>query len=334
MLRALADDLLGQGLVNVAFAAAMGQPERSPILATDAASRHDFAQTDGGRNPGPWQLPVAGTGKLPSTRWHVSGSLLGLDLELAEYSVMRLSSKPPPRRPTINEQDQRGLTTLLALAELASITDDDQELVVGAMRRGRDRVAAIRTAAGAEHVADEIRLAPARRTLLPWIAVHDPARLHAFLSPSELLWLGLETKPVGAKLHAWGAPAVRRLGCLCVRLLDRRPWETIAGRWNLGLLASAFPDLNLRLAELLTDLQMPASLLIPVLAAATVDFNENATSRDPDDRRGPVEFVQALSVQRVEEYLSLLTADGPLVPLDEDRSADAADVTIRTGASR
>jgi hypothetical protein len=138
---------------------------------------------------------------------------------------------------------------------------------------------------------------------------------------------------VGANLQAWGAPAGRRLGCLCVRLLDRRPWETIAGRWNLGLLASAFPDLNLRLAELLTDLQMPASLLIPVLAAATVDFNENATSRDQDDRRGPVEFVQRLGVQRVEEYLSLLTADGPLVPLEE-RSADAADVTITTGASR
>jgi hypothetical protein len=106
-------------------------------------------------------------------------------------------------------------------------------------------------------------------------------------------------------------------------MLDREPLETFAGRWHFGFLASGLADLNLRLAELLSDLKMPAPLLAPVLAAATLDFIENATSRDPDDRRGPIEFVQALGVERVEQYLALLTTDGPLVPV----SADGAEST-------
>ena len=62
-------------------------------------------------------------------------------------------------------------------------------------------------------------------------------------------------------------------------------------------------------------MKMPAALLAPVLASATLDLVNTATSRDQDDRRGLVEFVNALRVERVEEYLGLLTTDGPLVPV-------------------
>ena len=62
---------------------------------------------------------------------------------------------------------------------------------------------------------------------------------------------------------------------------------------------------------------MPPSLLAPVLSSATLEFVNLAISRDPDDRRGPIEFVQALRRDRVEAYLALLTTDGPLVPIDE-----------------
>ena len=81
--------------------------------------------------------------------------------------------------------------------------------------------------------------------------------------------------------------------------------------------ASAFPDLNLRLAELLAELHMPAELLGPVLTAGVLEFVNSAMSRDPDDRRALVEFVQSLRLDRLEMYLALLTTDGPLVPLGE-----------------
>lgn len=61
---------------------------------------------------------------------------------------------------------------------------------------------------------------------------------------------------------------------------------------------------------------MPAPLLAPVLAAAVLDLVDTATTRDSDDRRGLVEFVRALRPERVEQYLALLTTDGPLVPVD------------------
>ncbi len=62
---------------------------------------------------------------------------------------------------------------------------------------------------------------------------------------------------------------------------------------------------------------MPAVLLAPVLTAAALDFVNSVASRDPDDRRGLVEFVQSLRPDRVEQYLALLTTDGPLVPLGD-----------------
>jgi hypothetical protein len=327
---ALADDLLARGLTDVAYAVAMGQPGRSAISAGDAASRHEF----GGHRDrtGPWQLPVRGTGIIPARGWHMVGSLLGLDIALADFALIRLSSKPPSRRPTMDDVDRKVMTEVVALVEPAALTELDRDSVVDTVRNGRIRLAAVRTHTDAAAVADEIRLAPSRRTLMPWIAAHDPARLPAFLSPIELFWLGLDAKPVDARLHPWGGPAEPRLGCLCVQMLDRRPWETFAGRWHLGFLASGLSDLNLRLAELLSELKMPAPLLAPVLAAATVDFTENATSRDPDDRRGPIEFVQALGVDRVEQYLALLTTDGPLVPVAAEGGEAAAAGT--SGASR
>ena len=75
---------------------------------------------------------------------------------------------------------------------------------------------------------------------------------------------------------------------------------------------------------------MPAALLGPVLAAATIDFVDSAISRDPDDRRGLVEFVQSLHTERVEQYLALLTTDGPLVPLEESPAAADARTDARS----
>jgi hypothetical protein len=132
-----------------------------------------------------------------------------------------------------------------------------------------------------------------------------------------LLQIGLGDVPDDSTLHAWGAPVLSRTGCLCLRLPRREPGEVIAGRWGSGVFVSAFPDLNLRLAELLAEMQMPPALLGPVLASATLDFVNTLVSRDEDDRRGLVEFVQALDRTRLEQYLALLTTDGPLVPLDD-----------------
>jgi hypothetical protein len=98
------------------------------------------------------------------------------------------------------------------------------------------------------------------------------------------------------------------------------------------MIAAGFPDLNLRLAELLTELHMPAELLAPVLTSATLDFVNTAISRDPDDQRGPLEFVQGLRGERLEQYLALLTTDGPLVPIGETAARVGENLTTSLGS--
>jgi hypothetical protein len=231
----------------------------------------------------------------------------------------------------LNELDRRAFIDAVALMAPASLTDADRKVIVAAIQRGRARLEAVRTPTDGLAIAIDTKLSPLRRTLLSWTITHDPGRVATFLSPSELLWLGLGSVSTEA-LRPWGAPAGWRLGCLCLQLVDRRPWESFAGRWQAPMMASAFPDLNLRLAELLTDLHMPAALLAAVLPAATQDFIDGAVSRDLDDRRALVEYVQALGEDRLEQYLALLTTDGPLVPVGtaaadrEDRRPLSRDV--------
>jgi hypothetical protein len=320
-IKLLADDLTARGLKEIVYAAALGQPERTPISAGDAADRHDFSMRLANRRMAPWNVPVVGAD--PWRGWHVVGAILGLDVQLADFAQQRVSMRPPKRKPTLDDDQRRLLIETIAIVAPARLTDADRDSITRLMEKGRARLAAVRSGAEAVEIADEIRLSPARRTLLPWVVANDPERLGAFLGPMELLWLGLEKAPVAASLDAWGAPAEPRLGCFCVQLLDRRPWELFAGRWQSGIFSGAFPDLNLRLAEMLAQLKMPGALLPAVLTAATPDVAETSTSRDHDDRRALVEVVQALKVERLEQYLALLTSDGPLVP--EDPSAGSAD---------
>ena len=320
-LRLLADELLAAGLMEMAYAAALGPRDGVSVLAGDAASRHDFGLHAGFGSSAAWNLAVPGTDA--AQHWRLTGSVLGLDVALANFSLVSLSLRPPAKRPTLSELDRRAFIDVVGLVEPAALTDADRDTIVTAIRKGRARLEHVRTAEEARAIAEETSLSAPRRTLLAWIVARDPERLAVFLSPSELLWLGLGNVPPEG-LHAWGAPAAARVGCLCLQVVDRRPWESFAGRTNSGMGASAFPDLNLRLAELLSDLHMPAPLLGAVLTSATLDFVNGVTSRDADDRRGLVEFVQTLRADRMEQYLALLTTDGPLVPMGETPAAKDA----------
>jgi hypothetical protein len=330
-LQVLADDLLGRGLIELAYAVAFGRADRSLIESADAAARHDFGLRLFGRL-GAWRFPVAGSDRMRD--WRVTGSLLGLDVRLAEFSLVRVSSRPPSVRPTINDADRRVLIEAVALVEAASLNDADRDRIVASIQKGRARLGAARTPELATALADEIRITGARRSLLAWVAEHDPARLGAWLSPIELFWLGLEANPVAPALHGWGAPAEPRLGCLCLHLPARRPLDALTGRWESGIFASGFADLNLRLAEMLGDLHMPAVLLASVLPPATADLIDTAVNRGPDDRRGLVEFVQGLQLDRMELYLALLTTDGPLVALGETPEPAAGRTVRKTEVSR
>jgi hypothetical protein len=311
-IRLLADSLLARGLLELTYAIALGQPDSSAILASDAASRHAFGfDLPGLGRLGAWKRPGAGSDRVRD--WHVTGSILGLDVALATSSLVRLSARPPASRPTLNDEDRRVLTETVALMSPADLEPGDHRTLVAALKSGRERAAGFRTAREVETIAGPLSLTPARTTLLAWAMQHR--REDVRLSPSELMVLGRDAGAKPINLDGWGVAAEPRIGCLCLQMPAPRQFDLFTGRWHTGVLATGFPDLNLRLAELLADLEMPGTLLPSVLAAATWDFAINVRSRDYDDRQALVDFVDALTSDRVELYLALLTTDGPLVPI-------------------
>ena len=312
--------------MELAYAAALGQREGVSISAAEAAGRHDFGRrSERLRRHGALAASAAG---------HRRSSAPGASA--ARFSDWMWSSpssrscachrRPPSTKPSLSDDDRRVFIEAVALVEPASLTDADRDTIVAAIRKGRARLTPRAHAGrGASRSPTRFGLSPAAPHAAA-VGRRARARAGGRLPVAERAPLARtrERRRLNA-LHAWGAPGEPRMGCLCLQMIDRRPWESFAGRRNAGMLASAFPDLNLRLAELLAELNMPAALLGPVLASATLDFVNTVTSRDPDDRRGLVEFVQALRAERVEQYLALLTTDGPLVPIESRRRRTATD---------
>ena len=185
-LRVVADDLLAHGLHGWAVPAALGPRDGLSILASDAASHHDFGIRSGGLRTIAWQPPIEGADT--TQHWRVRGSLLGLDITLAHFSLTRLSLKPPPR-PSLGEIDRRVFVETLALIDPKALTDSDGDTIAAAVRNGRARVSALRSTADITTIADVINMSPQRRALLSWTIAHDPERV-ASVSVRELFWLG------------------------------------------------------------------------------------------------------------------------------------------------
>jgi hypothetical protein len=313
-LRLLADSLAARGLLVFAYAASMGQPDNAVISPLDAASRHVFGlELPGVGRAGAWRWPSAGSDRVRD--WHLTGSALGLDVALAQYSLVRITNRPPPTRPSINDEDRIVLTESVVLMEPDLLTADDHAAIVNALKRGRERATQLRGTADADALAAAIHMAPLRRSLFAWTAGADHRAAVAMLSLSEIFTAGLDgAQP--SRFDAWGVSGEPRLGCHCLQI-PAAAFDAYAGRWFSGLLATGFTDLNLRLAELLDQLKMPGALLAPILASATWDFLMNVRINDYDDVPAWVSFVSAIGVDRVEQYLALLTTDGPLVPLTD-----------------
>jgi hypothetical protein len=96
-----------------------------------------------------------------------------------------------------------------------------------------------------------------------------------------------------------------------------------------GRLAAFVPDLHLRMAETLAIRDLPASLAPAALAGAVQSLIDEAQPAYMDDWQSLIAYVRNLPPARFDDYLSLLTAGGPLVP---EAAADGASHEARTGS--
>ncbi len=306
-------------LVEMVYALSMGTGEELPLRPADAAARHVFDAPAGGATQA-WSAPAIVVDE--GTRWHVRGSLLGLDVALAPLGVRRASRRLPSRRPNLNTADRRVLLETIALVPRPM---HDRELAAGvrdALARARTRLdGAGRSASACEALVGGLTARPGRATRLAWRCRHDASSVAPAVTLVEQLELGgfdrrrlcAEHGGGSARRCVAGAPAQPVSGASEL-WLSRDERARASGHWGSGVSASVFPDLTLRMLGLLGELGMDARALPEVMASVIWEFVSEVPATYPDDWNALQQMVWTLDAEAVERALALQTSGGVLRP--------------------
>jgi hypothetical protein len=312
-----ADDLLGRALLSFAYAMYVGDPDGTVLLAGDVSHRHDFGfgVKDGTlRTRAAWAVPRQDV--APGVPWHVNGSLVALDLALAPLALRRLNFDHLMHAPRLTSNERDTFAMSVALMNPYALRDADRDAIVDAIARGAARLAeAMKDPAAFDRVADDIAIDAGRRRALQWTLAHETDRFPSMFTLSEQLFLGAPALTDGTDVHAWGMAALGTAGCLCTRMAPPGRWWVLTGRPQLGIVATAMPDLNLHVARRLKELQVPAALTRVVISAAMQDFLDEVRPIDDGDWLTLARASSVATREEVEDYLASATADGPLVPI-------------------
>jgi hypothetical protein len=193
--------------------------------------------------------------------------------------------------------------------------------VVSAIRRGRSRVAElIISPREFWKAARNAGLGEWRCRAALWAAGGNPGRATGrpdpagYFSLAELMWLGEPAAPA-EQIDAWGVATRPIDGGLSVRMPRTTTWEDYQGPIGQGQLATQMADVHLAVAEALADMKLPAVLAPDVAAQATWDVMAAARMAQRDDWFALVRAAQSIPRDRFLDYVSALTATGPLVPV-------------------
>jgi hypothetical protein len=315
------DVVLAEVLSSIAYALTLGDPEGPTLLGGDVARRHDFGI--GSRVPGiragrPWSLPEQHYD--PGVPWHVTGSLVGLDIAMAPLALKRLIGDGLPGPPVLGSNDRETFARSVALMNPYVLKDVERDRIGTTLARGRERAAEARTDAEIDGIADAVRMDGWRRRALRWTTAHEPELKISFLSLVELFVLGGGDV---AELHAWGSAMTPVWGCLCTRMPAPNAWRFVTGRPQQGVLATALPDLMLHVAATLHELDLPAGLARSVLGTAVQQFVDTVQPNDGNDWLALVRGAQEISRERFEDFVAAAAAvGGPLVPVASAATRD------------
>ncbi len=315
----LADAMLAQTFASLAYAVSIADPRSALLIAGNAALQHNFLPKDTRENQRlmqPWML--AAEQAVLDERWHMLGSLMGVDIGLARLLVRRVSTEPPDHPPTMNDNDVRGLRQAVALMNPFALTDAARDAIAAALERGRERVGRLASDPAAfDAVVEEAHVGEWRHQAMRWMARYEPDRIPTLFSLFEILRLG-QPAIDSAALDAWGSVMIPFDGSYRLAMPAGSEWEAISGRPAAGLLGAALVDINLHVAEALHDRHLPASLGRAVLASATQAFLDAADLNDDDDWPAAVRAARELTDECLDDCVAALTAGGPLVPVGTD----------------
>ena len=310
----VADRLVSQAALSLAYAAVLRDPESTALLDGDPAPRHDWSLDAPDSNlhqAPPWRAPEADS----EGGWHLTGSILGADLALARESLRRVSVDRFPSPPTLSDAEEQTIAEGIALIVPFDQSDADRDALVSALALGRQRLEDIVTQpsrwAGA---ADAMRIHDFRRELLSWTIEHEPAALPLLVSLGELVQLGHVGGASAGPPQSWGTSGRAYDGRWSIRYPDPLTLDLLAGRKGGSLTVGLAPDLLLSVAEAMHARQLPAVLTKSVLECAARDAIDELQLQYYDDWVTLIGHTRVVP-ERLDEYLASLTSGGPLVPV-------------------
>lgn len=304
-----ADAMLAQVLASWAYAPHVGDADSGALVGGDGSRRHDLGLRGVNRTrfEQRWTVAVA-----PGDRGVIAGSYLGLEAGLANWSLRRLSADVIPPEPTLGDNDRMSLLAMVSLSESSRLSDADLHRIAEAIEDGQQQVlAAGRDATRLDVMARTAAISPWRRAALHWMAFEEPARIPEQFSLSARAKIG-GLSP--SQIPAWGTSKIP-LGCLCLGAPLEGVPELIVGRPVDGIVGTQSADLQLRVAQLLTQLEMPAQLTTAVLAYAMRDYIDRLRPAHPADTDAFARVAPSLTLTMVEDYIGAIAAIGPLRPV-------------------
>jgi hypothetical protein len=218
----------------------------------------------------------------------------------------------------MSANDYETMTRTVALLNPRHLDDAKAKDIAQALRRGRGRVEqAAADVKALDRLAADVRMDSSRRGLLEWTSRHRPESVHEMFSLAELFRLGGGTP---SAIDSWGTSHEALTGCLCIRFPDDTAWSITIGRPDTGQLGARVAELNLRVAAMLADLGVPATLFPAVMALATQDYIDTVPLLYPDDWAALTGRASSLTRERVEDYVAAVMASGPVRAIEETRS--------------
>ena len=310
----VADRLVAQAALSLAYAAVLRDPQSTALLDGDPAPRHQWhfdAPDDGQHQAPPWREPSADR----AGGWHLTGSLLGADLALSIEGLRRVSIDRFPAPPTLSDAEQQTLAEGVSLAVPFDQTDADRDDLVGRLTAGRRRLDdVLKQPALWPAAADAMQIRDFRRELLPWTIANEPAALPTLVSLGELVELGRPAGGTSQPPHAWGAPGRAYDGRWSLRYPVPLTMDLLAGRKGGSLTVGMAPDLMLSVAEAMHARRVPAALTRAVLECAARDAIDELQLQYYDDWLTLIGHMRVVDA-RLDEYLASLTSGGPLRPV-------------------
>ena len=173
--------------------------------------------------------------------------------------------------------------------------------------------AAARNPLALERLAVAGRLGEWRRYyVLPWLAANSAGDVLPTFSLTELFWIGMSggiSAPAG--IDDWGTTPFTIAGCQCLRIPAPQAWEDVSGR--ISAVPTVIADGTFRLAELMSELKMPAVLARHFLPLLMRDFLDRVQMVHSDDWSAVARYWTTVSRDRIEDAMGALTVDGPLL---------------------